>query len=129
MGELLKGIFDKLFSSNQKPSQEETKAISQEEVEALVDAKLKEHAATIEKSISEQAHSDKGQSDQENYSLTPKQIEFALSLIERVGNEYELGMAQENLTIKDLNKLIAFNKYKNKGILVNLVKKGVLKKI
>ncbi|MDQ6598122.1 hypothetical protein [Bacillus salipaludis] len=63
----------------------------------------------------------------EDYSLTPKQIEFALSLIEKT-REYELAMYPANLTVKDLNKLIAFNRYKNKGIIVNLVKKGVLRK-
>jgi hypothetical protein len=43
-------------------------------------------------------------------------------------NDFELGIDPTKLTIKDLNRLIAYNRYKNKGILINLVKKGVLKK-
>jgi DNA-binding MarR family transcriptional regulator len=119
---LLKGILDKLFQSNQKTTQSEVKPISHAEVEALVNARLKEHAATLEKSIANQA------ADQEDYSLTPKQIEFALSLIDKMKNEFELATNTANLTVKDLNKLIAYNRYKNKGILINLVKKGVLRR-
>ncbi|WP_223593687.1 hypothetical protein [Neobacillus bataviensis] len=67
-------------------------------------------------------------SDQEDCTLNPKQIEFALSLIDKVKNEYELAADPATLTVKDLNRLIAYNKFKNKGILVNLVKKGVLRR-
>ncbi|WP_260871729.1 hypothetical protein [Bacillus sp. X1(2014)] len=42
--------------------------------------------------------------------------------------EFDLAADPATLTVKDLNRLIAFNKFKNKGILVNLVKKGVLRK-
>ncbi|WP_251551237.1 ABC transporter ATP-binding protein [Neobacillus muris] len=97
-------------------------------MEALVDARIKEHAATIEQSITAKV-SISQKDNQEDYSLTPKQIEFALSLIYKVKNEYELAINPAELTIKDLNKLIAYNKFKNKGILVNLAKKGVLRKI
>jgi len=124
---LLKGILDKIFNPSQKSTQTEIKSISQKDVEALVDARLKEHAATIEKSIAEKISSDQSSNDQEDYSLTPKQIEFFLSLIEKT-REYELATSPAQLTVKDLNKLIAFNRYKNKGILINLVKKGVLKR-
>lgn len=119
---MLKGFLDKLIQANQKTTQSVVKPISHAAVEALVDARLKEHAATIEKSIAEQVNS-----DQEDYSLSPKQIEFALALIEKT-REYELATDPTNLTVKDLNKLIAYNWYKNKGILINLGKKGVLRR-
>ncbi|WML48478.1 ABC transporter ATP-binding protein [Neobacillus sp. PS3-34] len=125
MEKLLKAILNKLFQSNHPSTQPNVKPISQEEVEALVDARLKEHAATIEKSIADQS-TPAQPTDQEDYTLTAKQIEFALSLIGKV-KDYELATDPSNLTIKDLNKLIAYNRFKNKGILVNLAKKGVLK--
>jgi len=127
VSKLLKGILDKLLNTTQKPSQPEVKSISQEDVEAIVAARLREHAATIEQSVNEKVNSAVKASDQEDYSLSPKQIDFALSIIEKT-REYELATDTANLTVKDLNKLIAFNKFKNKGIIVNLVKKGVLRK-
>jgi hypothetical protein len=125
VSKLLKGILDRLLNTNQKPSQPEVKPVSQEEVEAIVAARLREHAATIEQSVEEKMNTVQPQ-DSEDYSLTAKQIEFALSLIEKTRN-FELAIDSTKLTVKDLNKLIAYNKFKNKGILVNLVKKGVLK--
>ncbi|WP_257984461.1 ABC transporter ATP-binding protein [Neobacillus cucumis] len=127
MSRLLKGIFDKLFNTTQKPSETEIKSISQEEIEAIVEARLREHAATIEQSVEEKVNSAVHLKNQDDYSLSPKQIDFALELIKRT-KEFELGTNTANLTVKDLNKLIAYNKFKNKGILINLVKKGVLKK-
>jgi hypothetical protein len=124
---MLKGFLDKLFNSNQQNTQPVEKPISHAEVEALVEARLMEHAATLEKTISEQVKTEQP-TDKEDYSLTSKQIDFALTLIDKVKNEYELATDAANLTIKDLNKLIAYNKFKNKGIMVNLVKKGVLRK-
>lgn len=59
--------------------------------------------------------------------LTPNQIEFALSVLSEVKEEFELAVNPDQLTIKDLNRLTAYSIYKNKGTLVNLVKKGVLK--
>ncbi|OLS40852.1 ABC transporter ATP-binding protein [Bacillus sp. MRMR6] len=117
---MLKGILDKIF----KPTQATNQSISQAEVEALVDAKIKEHAAALETMKTEQVNG----VQEEDYTLTDKQIEYACFLIEKVKNEYELAIAPSELTIKDLNRLIAYNRYKNKGTLVNLVKKGVLKK-
>jgi hypothetical protein len=123
---MLRGFLDKLFNTNQQNTQPAEKPISHAEVEALVEERLKEHAATLEKTISEKVKSDQP-SDKVDYSLTLKQIDFALSLIEKVKNDYELAIDPASLTLKDLNKLIAYNKFKNKGILINLVKKGVLK--
>ncbi len=110
------------------PKQAETKPISQEEIEALVDAKVKEHAATLHSNLSEQVSTQPKANVSEDYTLTAKQIDFALSLIDKVKVEYELSIEPSQLTIKDLNKLIAYNRYKNKGILINLVKKGVMRK-
>lgn len=124
---MLKGFLDKILNTNQKPVQKEVKSISHEEVAALVEARLREHAATIEQSVKEKVNSAVRTPDQEDYSLTPKQVEFALSLIEKT-RVFELATDPSTLTVKDLNKLIAFNKFKNQGILVNLVKKGVLRK-
>lgn len=64
---------------------------------------------------------------EEDVLLTEKQQEYALSLINRLGNDYQLACDPAQLTVKDLNRLTVYFKYKNKGALVNLVKKGVLK--
>jgi hypothetical protein len=117
---LFKGIIDKLFKTSQSTNTSHNQSISQAEVEALVDAKLKEHAAALE--------TNQIPLPDEDYTLSAKQIEYALSLIEKVKEEFELAIHPTELTIKDLNRLIAYNRYKNKGTLVNLVKKGVLKR-
>ncbi|WML56020.1 ABC transporter ATP-binding protein [Neobacillus sp. PS2-9] len=129
MSKLLKGILDKIFNTNQnqKLSESEVKSISQEEVEALVEARLREHAATIEQTLEDKVNSAVQSKDKEDYSLSQKQIDFAIALIEKT-KEFQLDVDPAILTVKDLNKLIAFNRFKNKGILVNLVKKGILKK-
>jgi hypothetical protein len=124
--ELLKGIIEKLFKSSQPAATPQHQSISQADVEALVEAKLKEHAAALETTLSEKGN--QVPSQDEDYTLSAKQIEYALSLIEKVEEEFELAIDPSKLTIKDLNRLIAYNRYKNKGTLINLVKKGVLKK-
>jgi hypothetical protein len=126
---VFKGIIDKLFNSNsnQPKTQTDTKTISQSEIEALFDAKIKEHTATMKSSVTEQAPPPKVEPN-EDYTLTPKQIEYALSLVEKLKGEFELAIEPTKLTIKDLNRLIAYQRYKNKGTLVNLVKKGVLRR-
>lgn len=124
---MLKGIFDKLFNSNQKTTHSEVKPISQAEVEALVDARIKEHAAAVQSTSTDQMSRNQA-NDQDDYSLTAKQIEYAFTLIGKLNGEYELAIEPTQLKVKDLNRFIAYNRYKNKGILVNLVKKGVLRK-
>ncbi|MCM3691478.1 ABC transporter ATP-binding protein [Neobacillus niacini] len=126
MNELLKGIIEKLFKSSQPISTPQNQSISKADVEALVEAKLKEHAATLETTLTEKGNQVPTQD--EDYTLSAKQMEYALSLIEKVKEEFELAIDPSKLTIKDLNRLIAYNRYKNKGTLINLVKKGVLKK-
>lgn len=124
---LLKGILDKLFTTSQPIKKAVVKPISQSEVEALVEAKIREHAATLQTTTNNQP-SQKTSIDQEDYTLTGKQIEYALSLLEKIKPEFELAVDPAQLTFKDLNRLIAYNRYKNKGTLINLVKKGVLRK-
>lgn len=122
---IAKGILNKLFKSNQQSTQSAVKHISPAEVEALVDAKLKAHAEVQNTAPNDkQKHS----ADQDDITLTAKQIEYALSLIYKVKDDYVLGIDPSKLTIKDLNRLIAFQRYKNKRTLVNLLKKGVLKR-
>ncbi|MFF2447489.1 ABC transporter ATP-binding protein [Neobacillus sp. NPDC058068] len=123
---LLRGILDKLLKGKEPSPQPAVKPISQADVEALVEAKIREHAATLEYTKKDSPGQNQP-ADQDDYTLTPKQIEYALSLIDRIKNEFELAINPSTLTIKDLNRLIAYNRYKNKGTLVNLVKKGVLK--
>ncbi|AGK53640.1 hypothetical protein B1NLA3E_09390 [Bacillus sp. 1NLA3E] len=115
---LFKGILDKLFKPNQHSNKPEIQPISPSEVEAIVDAKIKEHATTIQSTTT----------DQDDYTLSTKQIEYAISMIEKLKGEFVLAIEPSKLTIKDLNRLIAYQKYKNKGTLVNLVKKGVLQR-
>jgi len=123
---MLKGIIEKLFKTPQTNSPQHNQSISQAEVESIVEAKLKEHAASLENSQTEQLSHGRGSTLEEDYTLSAKQTEYALSLIEKVKDEFELAIQPSLLTIKDLNRLIAYNRYKNKGTLVNLVKKGVL---
>jgi hypothetical protein len=126
---MLKGIIEKLFKTPKTNSSQQNQSISQAEVESIVEAKLKEHAAALENNQTEQLSHGRGTSLEEDYTLSAKQIEYALSLIEKVKEEFELAIDPSKLTIKDLNRLIAHNRYKNKGTLINLVKKGVLKRI
>lgn len=120
---MLKGVLEKIFNGKQKSTQSETQTISYDQVQAIVDERIKEHAAALQT-----VETEKPDTDEENYKLTEKQKAYALSLIEKFNNEFELSIDPAELTVKDLNRLIAFNRYKNKGILVNLVKKGVLRK-
>lgn len=80
------------------------------------------------KMVVEHVNQNKGTNQDEDYTLSAKQVEYALFLIEKVKEEFELAIETSKLTIKDLNRLIAYNRYKNKGTLINLVKKGVLRK-
>ncbi len=115
---MIKGLLEKLLqSTHQQPKNQEKQYISEDQVQAIVDQRIREHASTLQPSST----------DDEEHLLTPKQIDYALSLIYKVKNEFELAIEPSKLTVKDLNRLIAFNRFKNKGTLVNLVKKGVLK--
>lgn len=64
----------------------------------------------------------------ETESLTKKQIEFAKSLIEKLGDDYELGVHDSSLSKKDFDRLLVYFRYKNDGALNNLVKSGVIRK-
>lgn len=65
--------------------------------------------------------------NKEDKLLTPKQVEFAKTLLTKLENEYELGTDLSALTQKDLNRLSGYFRFKNKGALSNLVAAGVLK--
>jgi hypothetical protein len=97
-------------------------------VGALVEAKLREYTVALETTITEQVNQQKASSQDEDYTLSAKQVEYAISLIEKVKEEFELAIEPSKVTIQDLNRLIAYNRYKNKGMLINLVKKDVLRK-
>lgn len=65
--------------------------------------------------------------NKEDKLLTPKQVEFAKTLLTKLENEYELATDIAALTQKDLNRLSGYFRFKNKGALTNLVTAGVLK--
>jgi hypothetical protein len=108
---MIKGILDKLF----KPTTKESQSVSQAEVEAIVEARLQEHAAAIEHTINEKVNQPhpKTAQEEEDYTLSAKQIDYALSLIAKL-EDFESAIDSTQLTIKDLNRLIAYNRYKNK---------------
>lgn len=117
---MIKGLLEKLRQSKQKSSAEpEKQYISEDQVQEIVDQRIKEHASALQPTST----------DDEEHLLTPKQIDYALSLIDKVKDEFVIAIDPTKLTVKDLNRLIAYNRYKNKGTLINLVKKGVLKKV
>ncbi|NYE08985.1 hypothetical protein F4694_005842 [Bacillus niacini] len=78
---MLKGIIEKLFKTPQTNSPQQNQSISQAEVESIVEAKLKEHVAAIEINQTEQLSHGRGSSLEEDYTLSAKQIEYALSVI------------------------------------------------
>lgn len=59
--------------------------------------------------------------------LTPKQAEFAKTLLIKLEDRYELAVDFSQLTHKDLNRLSGYFRFKNQGALNNLVSAGVLK--
>lgn len=63
----------------------------------------------------------------ETEPLTKKQIEYAKSLIERLGDDYELGIQDSALSKKDFDRLLVYFRYKNDGALKNLVRSGVIR--
>ncbi|RLQ93641.1 GIY-YIG nuclease family protein [Falsibacillus albus] len=60
--------------------------------------------------------------------LTPKQLDYAKSLIKRLGASYSLAVEESALTQMDLKRLSVYFRFKNQGALKNLVESGVLKK-
>lgn len=127
VNKMLKGILEKLFKPTPQSVPPKAEQISPAEIEALIEAKLKEHAAAIHPET-DADQIEKQLANQEDFKLTAKQMEYALALIDKISSEFELAIAPAELTLKDLNRLIGYQKYKNKGILVNLVKKGILKR-
>ncbi|MBN3555767.1 GIY-YIG nuclease family protein [Fictibacillus nanhaiensis] len=64
--------------------------------------------------------------DSRRVPLTPKQEEYAKSLIHKL-EHYEMVSDEIELSKKDLDRLIMYFKFKNKGTIVNMVKEGILK--
>ncbi|RIW30697.1 GIY-YIG nuclease family protein [Bacillus salacetis] len=64
--------------------------------------------------------------DDDEKQLTPKQIEFAKTLIKKLEDNYTLNVDYSHLTNKDLSRLSVYFRFKNEKALQNLVKKGVL---
>ncbi|MQR94382.1 hypothetical protein EJV22_04225 [Fictibacillus phosphorivorans] len=64
--------------------------------------------------------------DSRRVPLTPKQEEYAKSLIHKL-EHYEMASDEIELSKKDLDRLIMYFKFKNKGTIVNMVKEGILK--
>lgn len=64
--------------------------------------------------------------DSRRVPLTPKQEEYAKSLIHKL-EHFELVSNDIELSKKDLDRLIMYFKFKNKGTIVNMVKEGILK--
>jgi hypothetical protein len=60
--------------------------------------------------------------------LTPKQLEYAKSMIKRLGASYSLAVEESALTQMDLKRLSVYFRFKNQGALKNLVESGVIKK-
>ncbi|TXC92638.1 ABC transporter ATP-binding protein [Metabacillus litoralis] len=116
---MIKGFLEKLLNSKQQTVSTEKQYISEDQVQAIVDQRLKEHASTLQQTTTS--------TEEEEHLLTAKQIDYALSLVHKI-DDFILAIDPAKLTVKDLNRLIAYNRYKNKGTVVNLVKKGVLRK-
>jgi hypothetical protein len=116
-------IFGKTDASPSNKNTENNQTFHDKEKEEILN-KIK----LLEEQQQEILNAQTNNSESEDYTLTEKQLVFALSLIEKLNKNYELGINPSELTIKDLNRLVAYNKYKNVGALVNLEKKGVLKK-
>ena len=60
--------------------------------------------------------------------LTPKQLDYAKSMIKRLGSSYSLAVEESALTQMDLKRLSVYFRFKNQGALKNLVESGVIKK-
>jgi T5orf172 domain len=60
--------------------------------------------------------------------LTPKQLDYAKSMIKRLESSYSLAVEESALTQMDLKRLSVYFRFKNQGALKNLVESGVIKK-
>jgi hypothetical protein len=125
---MLKKILDffvkeALNSSNKNYIAENNNLADKDKEELLTRIKKLE-----DKQIEMQQAQNQKPANEEDYFLTDKQIEFALTLLDKISREYQLAVEPSTLTVKDLNRLVAYNRYHNKGALVNLEKKGILRK-
>jgi hypothetical protein len=119
------GLFVKetLNTSNKNSVVENNTLANKDKEELLTRIKM------LEEKQNELLHSQNQKpTNEEDYYLTDKQIEFALTMLDKISREYQLAVEPSTLTVKDLNRLVAYNRYHNKGAIVNLEKKGILKK-
>ncbi|MGM0898600.1 MAG: GIY-YIG nuclease family protein [Bacillota bacterium] len=102
-------------------------ALNQDEVAWL---KAGQYPAAIQQTISGSyaaANSSSSIPNKDEKPLTPKQAEFAKTLLIKLEDRYELAVDFSQLTHKDLNRLSGYFRFKNQGALNNLVSAGVLK--
>jgi hypothetical protein len=116
-------VNEALNSSNKNSVAENNNLADKDKEELLTRIKKLE-----DKQIEMQQAQNQKPANEEDYFLTDKQIEFALTLLDKISREYQLTVEPSTLTVKDLNRLVAYNRYHNKGALVNLEKKGILRK-
>jgi hypothetical protein len=117
------GLLGKTEPKNLTTVAENSNAIQYNDKEELLN-RIKKLEDKQQELLQKQTNSSE---NEEDYSLSEKQMEFALSLIEKI-RDYDLAVEPSKLTVKDLNRLVAFNRYNNKGAIVNLEKKGILKR-
>jgi hypothetical protein len=119
------GLFVKeaVKSSNNNSFAENSILLSKDKEELLTRIKIIEDKQKEIQQVQNQKPT-----NEEDYYLTDKQIEFALTMLDKISREYQLAVEPSTLTVKDLNRLVAYNRYHNKGAIVNLEKKGILKK-
>lgn len=120
-----KAAFHKHF--NDKRLEGEWFSLNQDDVAWL---KAGDYPAAIQQTISTtQATviSSSAAINKDEKPLTPKQAEFAKTLLIKLEDRYELAVDFSQLTHKDLNRLSGYFRFKNQGALNNLVSAGVLK--
>ncbi|WP_211653456.1 GIY-YIG nuclease family protein [Planococcus alpniumensis] len=120
-----KAAFHKHFSD--KRLEGEWFSLNQEDVAWL---KAGDYPAAIQQTISTtQANviSSSAAINKDEKPLTPKQAEFAKTLLTKLEDRYELAVDFSQLTHKDLNRMSGYFRFKNQGALNNLVSAGVLK--
>ncbi|MBU9674739.1 GIY-YIG nuclease family protein [Planococcus sp. CP5-4] len=120
-----KAAFHKHF--NDKRLEGEWFSLNQDDVAWL---KAGDYPAAIQQTISNTeatANSSSAAVNKDEKPLTPKQAEFAKTLLTKLEDRYELAVDFSQLTHKDLNRLSGYFRFKNQGALNNLVSAGVLK--
>jgi hypothetical protein len=107
---MLKKILDffvkEALNSSNKNSIAENKNLADKDKEELL-TRIKK---LEDKHIEMQQAQNQKPANEEDYFLTDKQIEFALTLLDKISREYQLAVEPSTLTVKDLNRLVAYNR-------------------